>query len=64
MIHLETVRFHLADLILDGEVIPLDGYPRFDNPYTRVDFDSRVYEIEFDGMRLKLDFESGTREFE
>ena len=52
------------DLILDGEVIPLDGYPRFDNPYTRVDFDSRVYEIEFDGMRLKLDFESGTREFE
>jgi len=49
------------DLIVNGQVISLDDYPRFDNPYTRVEFNSLVYEIKFQGMSLHLDFEKGTR---
>jgi len=49
------------DLIVNGQVISLDDYPRFDNPYTRVEFNSLIYEIKFQGMSLHLDFEKGTR---
>jgi len=49
-------------LTLDGVEVPLSGYPRFDNPYTQVAFNSGVYEIEFAGKGLFLDFEAGVRE--
>ena len=49
-------------LTLDDAEIALSGYPRFDNPYAQVDVNSLVYEIEFDGMGLFLDFEEGVRE--
>jgi len=48
-------------LTVSGQDVPLAGYPRFDNPYAHVDFDSLVYEIEYQGMSLSLNFETGTR---
>jgi len=48
-------------LTVDGQNVLLSGYPRFDNPYTKVDFGSLVYEIEYQGMSLRLDFEKGIR---
>ena len=48
-------------LTVNGQDIPLSGYPRFDNPYAQVKFDSLLYEIEYQGMRLRLDFENGNR---
>ena len=59
-----TPSTRLKSVRAGGEVIPLDGYPRFDNPYAQVRFDSLVYEIEYAGMSLMLDFEAGTREIE
>ena len=50
------------DFIVNGQSIPLGNYPRFDNPYANVDFDSQVYDLEFQGMSLHLDFEKGVRE--
>ena len=44
-------------LTLDGRDIPLSGYPRWDNPYTRVDFGLQQVHIEFEGERLDLDFQ-------
>lgn len=49
---------------IDGEEVPLDGYPRFDNPYTHVDFGDLVYPIQFDNLRLVLDFDKGVRQIE
>ena len=49
------------DFVVDGQNIPLDNYPRFDNPYTHVDFDSLVYEINYQGMTLYHDFKKGVR---
>lgn len=46
---------------VSGQAIPLSGYPRFDNPYAMVAFDSLVYEIEFQNMGLQLDFDKGIR---
>jgi hypothetical protein len=37
------------------------SFNRWDNPYTEAAFGSRVFEIEFQGMKLTLDFEKGTR---
>jgi hypothetical protein len=51
-------------LKVDGIDIPLHDNPRWDNPYTRAAFGTQVYEIEFDGLRLLLDFEAGTRVIE
>jgi hypothetical protein len=48
-------------LTLDGANVPLTGYARFDNPYAQVDFGSLIYEIQYQGMRLKLDFKDGVR---
>jgi hypothetical protein len=50
-----------GDFTVNGQNIALDDYPRFDNPYTHVDFDSLVYDIEFRGMSLHLDFDKGVR---
>jgi hypothetical protein len=48
-------------LTLSGQEIPLTGYPRFDNPYTHVDFGSLVYVIKYQGLELSLDFATGSR---
>jgi hypothetical protein len=50
-----------GDLTLDGEVIPLDGYPRWSNPYTQAEFGSDQFTIEYQGQSLFLDFESAER---
>jgi len=50
------------DFTVNGQTIPLDGYPRFDNPYAKVDFGSLTYEIKYQGMGLLLNFENGIRE--
>jgi len=52
-----------GELSLDGEPIPLSGYPRFDNPYAQVDFGSGTYLVEHDGKSLELDFEQGIRKY-
>lgn len=49
-------------LEINGQVIPLDGYPRFDNPYAFVPFGSMYYEIAYNDKRLILDFENAVRE--
>ena len=49
-------------LTLDDVEIALSGYKRFDNPYTRVEVNTLVYEIAYDGVGLLLDFEKGVRE--
>lgn len=51
-------------LRVDGVEIPLDDYPRVDNPYCRSEFDSGVYVIENDGSRLTLDFNKRIRKIE
>jgi hypothetical protein len=52
-------------LLVDGEEIPLRGYPRFDNPYTRsAEFGTGQYRFEFGGRTLALDFEKGLRRTE
>ena len=50
------------DLTLDGESIPLDNYPRWENPYTFAEANSQQYTIEHDSLRLFVDFENGVRE--
>ncbi len=51
-----------GELTVSGQDIPLTDYSRFDNPYTKVDFDSLTYDIEYQGMELSLDFQKGKRE--
>jgi hypothetical protein len=48
-------------LTVDGKVITLHNYPRWDNPYAHVDFGSERFHIEFKGKSLDLDFQSGSR---
>jgi len=52
-----------GDLTVNGQPISLSGYPRFDNPYTQVEFGSGSYLITHDGKTLELDFKQGTRQF-
>jgi hypothetical protein len=52
------------DLTLDGQVIPLDGYPRWSNPYTQANFGTAQFTIEYQGQQLVLDFEAGTRHYD
>ena len=51
-------------LTVNGEEISLDGYPRWDNPYSHVPFNSRVFDITHEGNRLYLDFENLIRKIE
>lgn len=49
-------------LLVDGDEIPLRGYPRFDNPYTRsAEFGTGQYRFAFNGQTLTLDFEKSLR---
>jgi hypothetical protein len=57
--HTYSVKYG-GEFRLDGKVVDVD-YPRFDTPYVRADRNSRSYEIEFDGKRLRLDFEKMDR---
>lgn len=59
---LEAVTFDWTrPLVVDGQPIPLSDYPRWDNPYTTVEFNSTKYVITFKGMSLELDFDKGIR---
>jgi len=49
-------------LVVDGQEQPIDGYPRFDNPFVHVDFDTPRYEVSDGVYSLVLDFSSDTRE--
>jgi len=46
-----------------GKVIPLDQYPRYDNPYCQADFWAEEIHIHHQNEWLKLDWVSATREF-
>jgi len=46
---------------LNGSAIPLQGYPRWQNPYTHTDFGSEQFRIACKDKRLELDFQSGSR---
>ena len=46
---------------VNGNPVALRDYPRWENPYTRAEFDSLKYVITFAGMSLELDFENGVR---
>ncbi|PKO16091.1 MAG: hypothetical protein CVU39_08665 [Chloroflexi bacterium HGW-Chloroflexi-10] len=50
-----------GDLNLDGVVVPLDGYPRWENPYTNMEFDSQKLRIVYNEHSLELDFANVTR---
>jgi hypothetical protein len=49
-------------LLIDGAEISMSDYPRFDNPYTKVEFNETIYTIQFNGMELLLDFENDIRD--
>ena len=51
-------------LRVDGQEILLRDYDRWSNPYTRAEFGTGQYTIEFAGKRLVLDFERGMRRVE
>jgi hypothetical protein len=44
-----------------GEVIPLDGYPRYDNPYCQAGFWAEAIRIEHQGKTLNLNWKTGER---
>lgn len=46
------------ELQIDGEIVPLHNYPRFDNPYCRCDFDTRKVTIRYMDEEIALDFET------
>jgi len=46
---------------VDGKVIPLHDYGRFDNAYAKVAWGQGHYEIAHAGRKLVLDFAKGTR---
>jgi len=49
-------------LVVEGTPVELGGYPRMDNPFTRVEFDERVYEVSDGDYGLRLDFDRDVRE--
>jgi len=46
-----------APFVVDGARIPLDDYPRFDNPYCETDFGATRYELGYGDERLDVDFD-------
>ncbi len=53
--------FDWASLFLGENQVQMRDYPRWDNPYTRADFNSLHYVITFRGISLDLNFGNGTR---
>ena len=51
----------MKPLQVGGETISRLNYPRFNNPYAKVEFGQSRYEISFNNLTLKLDFENAVR---
>ena len=51
-------------LVVNGEVISVHKYPRFDTAYCYAEFNSTKYDIHHGGHRLVLDFDSHERNLE
>jgi hypothetical protein len=49
-------------LVVGGQEKALAGYPRFDNPFVQVEFDTTRYEVSDGEYSLVLDFTTDTRE--
>jgi hypothetical protein len=50
-----------GDFTVDGEMIDLGPYKRFDSMFSQQEFNTKTTEIEFDGQRLVLDFARAQR---
>ncbi len=48
-------------LLVDGAEVPISDYPRYDNPFAQVPFESKVVEIRDGDASLRLDFDTWTR---
>jgi len=48
-------------LTLNGQDVPLSNFKRFDNPYTRAEFNTGIYTIQFGSQSLELDFNKSAR---
>ena len=48
-------------LTLNGQDVPLRNFKRFDNPYTRAEFNTGIYTIQFGSQSLELDFNKTAR---
>ncbi len=44
-----------------GREVPLGNFPRFDNPFAQIPFDTQVIDIAHEGFSLSLDFEAANR---
>ncbi len=42
---------------VNGEVVPVRGYKRYDNPYCQAEYDTMRYDIHAGGEKLTIDFE-------
>jgi hypothetical protein len=51
-------------LTIDGEVVDLEDYPRYDNPYVKAEFDPNKIYIKANEKALYLDWESVERRIE
>lgn len=51
-----------GDLLVDGQAVPLHDYPRYDNPFARVEFGDMRVEVEGFGSSLRLDWQTLRRE--
>ncbi len=50
-----------APLTAQGAVVPIDGYPRYDNPWSHTPFDARTLTIADRAGGVTLDFTTGRR---
>jgi hypothetical protein len=48
-------------LTLNGEIVELENYPRYDNPYVQAPFDSTEIHIKANNRELYLNWETGER---
>lgn len=52
-----------GELLVEGQAVDLGPYPRFDNPYCRHEWGANPYFIEYEDMRLELDFDRPRRRY-
>jgi len=52
----------VSPLFVKGRERPLGDYPRYDNPWARVAYDSRAFDIRYGRHGVKLDFAAKVRE--
>ena len=48
-------------LTVDGEVVSVEDYPRYDNPYVQAEFDPKEIHVKANGKELYLNWETGKR---